>query len=83
VETAALSSEAYLDAFMSGFEFVLLAMRGRLAEPGLDAAERERLEGFLADYWRISASYHERHPAKPAAALVHPFPVDLPPQAVN
>jgi hypothetical protein len=84
VESAGLSSEAYLDAFMSGFEFVLLAMRGRLAEPGLDDAERARIESFLEDYWRISASYHARHPERPAApAVVHAFPVDLPPQAVN
>ena len=63
----AVGSEAYLEAFMNGFEFVLLAMRGRLAETDLPAAERQRLEAFLADYWRISRAYHDRHPA-PAAA---------------
>ncbi|HEX2023013.1 MAG TPA: hypothetical protein VHH36_09870 [Candidatus Thermoplasmatota archaeon] len=52
--------DAYMEAFMNGFEFVLLAIRGRLAEAGLDDAERQRLEAFLADYWRISAAYRAR-----------------------
>ena len=66
--TTEAGSEAYLDAFMNGFEFVLLAIRGRLAEADLPAAERARLEAFLADYWRISRAYHDRHPAAPARA---------------
>lgn len=63
-----IGSDAYLDAFIHGFEFVLLAIRGRLAENNLPAAERERLEGFLEDYWRISRAYHARRPAPAAAA---------------
>ncbi|GEM_PF-5101501 len=81
---SALASDAYLEAFMSGFEFVLLAIRGRLAEGEVPPEERARLEGFLADYWRISASYHARHPAKPTHGLtVDVFRADLPAQAVN
>lgn len=69
---------------MSGFEFVLLAIQGRLAEPTLDPAERARIESFLADYWRISESYHQRHaPKVEAPAVVLPFPVELAPQVVN
>jgi hypothetical protein len=84
MESKALASDAYLEAFMSGFEFVLLAIRGRLAEANVPAAERARLEAFLADYWRISASYHERHAAKPTPGLVmNAFRADLPEQAVN
>jgi hypothetical protein len=84
MQPAGTSSEAYLEAFMSGFEFVLLAIRGRLAEPGVPQAERERLESFLADYWRISAAFHERHPA-PAAGLGigGPFRAELPTVAAN
>lgn len=81
---SALASDAYMEAFMSGFEFVLLAIRGRLAEANVPPAERERLESFLADYWRISASYHARQPAPPTAGLVMgAFVADLPEQAVN
>lgn len=79
-----LSSDAYMEAFMGGFEFVLLAIRGRLAEANVSPADRERLEAFLADYWRISASYHARHPEKQAHGLqVDVFRLDLPAQAVN
>lgn len=45
---------------MNGFEFVLLAIRGRLAEADLPADERARLEVFLADYSRIARAYRER-----------------------
>lgn len=45
---------------MNGFEFVLLAIRGRLAEADLPVDERERLEGFLADYSRIAQAYRDR-----------------------
>lgn len=58
-----MRSEDYLGAFMNGFEFVLLAMRGRLQEADLPAEERARLEAFLADYWRIAQAYHDRQPA--------------------
>ena len=57
-----IGSEAYLDAFMNGFEFVLLAIQGRLAEAGLREDERRRLEAFLDDYWRIARAYHDRRP---------------------
>jgi len=53
----------YLDAFMNGFEFVLLAMRGRLAEADLPEAERLQIEAFLADYARIVSAYRARTPA--------------------
>jgi hypothetical protein len=50
----------YLEAFMSGFEFVLLAIRGRLADARLSDDERERLLAFLEDYERIARAYHAR-----------------------
>ena len=79
-----MSSEAYLEAFMSGFEFVLLAIRGRLAEPGVPKAERERLEAFLADYWRLSQAYHNRHPAPGTGlGIGGPFRAELPAMATN
>jgi len=49
---------------MNGFEFVLLAIRGRLAEADLDADERARLEDFLADYSRMAQAYRERKEAR-------------------
>lgn len=59
---------------MSGFDFVLLAMRGRLAEGDLPAEERAKLEGFLADYLRISEAFRARRAAPPAAAIGAPRP---------
>ena len=56
---------------MNGFEFVLLAIRGRLAEGNLPAAERERLELFLADYSRIAQAYRKRRAADPGALVFH------------
>lgn len=67
-------ADAYLDAFMNGFEFVLLAIRGRLAESELEPAERARLEAFLDDYQRICRAYRARTPAAeddPSALRVH------------
>lgn len=56
--------DAYLEAFMNGFEFVLLAMRGRLQDAGLDAQERARIESFLDDYARIVSAYRSRSSAQ-------------------
>lgn len=64
----AADPEAYMEAFMNGFEFVLLAIRGRLAEGGLPPQERARLEVFLADYSKIAQAYRERR-AAPAAEM--------------
>ena len=64
-----LDAEGYLDAFMNGFEFVLLAIRGRLAEENVPAGERARLEAFLADYWRIVRAYQERQAAPPTVGF--------------
>jgi len=50
----------YLEAFMSGFEFALLAIRGRLADARLSDVERESLLAFLADHERIARAYHAR-----------------------
>ncbi|MFA5861948.1 MAG: hypothetical protein WDA16_09680 [Candidatus Thermoplasmatota archaeon] len=66
--------DAYLEAFMNGFEFVLLAIRGRLAEDNLPPAERARLEAFLQDYWRIVNAYKERTQAVPQSPLVSSRP---------
>lgn len=78
--------EAYLEAFMNGFEFVLLAIRGRLAEGGLPPHERARLEVFLADYSRIAQAYRDRR-ATPAAelalAITGRLPASLEPVATN
>lgn len=70
---------------MSGFDFVLLAIRGRLAEADLPAEERARLEAFLADYWRISRAFHDRHgePAPAGLVLQGPVSADVPPVMAN
>lgn len=67
---AELEPDAYMEAFMNGFEFVLLAIRGRLAEADLPADERARLELFLADYSRIAGAYRQRRAAAAPEALV-------------
>lgn len=79
------ASEEYLQAFMSGFEFVLLAMQGRLEEGTLPEEERARVEAFLADYWRIARAFHDRHDAPASAATVFqgPLQVDVPPAMAN
>lgn len=80
-----VASEDYLQAFMSGFDFVLLAMQGRLKEGDLPEAERARVEAFLADYWRISRAFHARHEvsAPPGFSIKGPLVADLPPVAAN
>lgn len=80
-----VASEDYLQAFMSGFDFVLLAMQGRLKEGGLPEEDRARLEAFLADYWRISRAFHDRQEAPVLAGLSikGPLVADIPPVAVN
>lgn len=70
VPGAQLDPEAYMEAFMNGFEFVLLAIRGRLAEEDLEPAERARLEVFLADYSRIAQAYRLRRVAVAPEGLV-------------
>lgn len=79
------ASEEYLAAFMNGFEFVLLAIRGRLAEDHVPPAERARLEAFLEDYWRLSRAYHDRHPApEPSGLGIHGrLPVEVVPAMKN
>ena len=63
---------------MNGFEFVLLAIRGRLAEANLTVAERTRLEGFLADYSRIAQAYRERREEREDKLVLRgPVVVDL------
>lgn len=70
--------EAYMDAFMNGFEFVLLAMRGRLAEGALPPAERERIEAFLGDYAKIAHAYRDRKEgATPPLAIKGPLVADV------
>lgn len=66
--------EGYLEAFMNGFEFVLFAIRGRLQESHLDAAERARIETFLQDYDRIARAYRNRSPAPEPTPLASPLP---------
>lgn len=64
-----LEPEPYMEAFMNGFEFVLLAIRGRLAEGKLPESERARLELFLQDYSRIAESYRARRVIAPPTGL--------------
>ena len=83
---AATDPEAYMEAFMNGFDFVLLAIRGRLAEGDLPPAERARLELFLQDYSRIAQAYRERRAAStaPAKLAIHGIvPVEIVPTATN
>lgn len=56
-------TDAYLDAFMNGFEFVLLAIEGRLQVEDLSKEDRARLEVFLQEYWRVAQAYRQRRPA--------------------
>ena len=73
-----------MDAFMNGFEFVLLAMRGRLVEADLPDAERARLEGFLADYSRIADAYRARQPPKASPfSVISALAVEVPPTMAN
>lgn len=74
MDGVAAGPDAYLEAFMNGFEFVLLAIRGRLAEDSVPAAERARLEAFLEDYWRLVNAYKERTQAEPDSPLVSSRP---------
>lgn len=84
VHNNGMGSETYLEAFMSGFEFVLLAMRGRLAEVELPDDEKARMEAFLEDYWRISRAYHDRQPGKlEPLSVTGPVPVELAPTMAN
>lgn len=70
--SAQLEPDAYMEAFMNGFEFVLLAIRGRLAEEKLPEEERARLELFLTDYSRIAEAYRARKPAaEPVGLAIH------------
>lgn len=63
---------------MNGFEFVLFAIRGRLAEADLPADERERLEGLLADHSRIAQAYHDRKEERGEKLVFHgPFVADV------
>lgn len=74
-----ISADGFLDAFMHGFEFALLAIRGRLQESDMEPAERARIEAFLADYARITRAYQARTPA-PAPeglAIQGRLPVEL------
>jgi hypothetical protein len=63
------ATDEYLDAFMNGFEFVLLAIRGRLQVEELSKEDRARLELFLKEYWRIAEAYRNRRPAADEARL--------------
>ena len=56
---------------MNGFEFVLLAIRGRLAEADMPADERARLELFLQDYSRIAQAYRQRRAARETGLVLH------------
>ena len=77
---ASAGPDGYLEAFMNGFEFVLLAMRGRLQEADLPTDERARIEAFLADYWRIVQAFQARAPV-PLRRL--PFVAELDVAASN
>ena len=84
---SASDPEAYMEAFMNGFEFVLLAIRGRLVEADLPAAERARLEIFLTDYSKIAAAYRDRRAApaiaSPALSIHGRVPIEVETTAVN
>lgn len=80
---ASADLDAYLDAFMNGFEFVLLAMRGRLEETHLSADERARIESFLADYARIVSAYRARSAAAAPQERNVPFVAELTALASN
>ena len=74
MRTGEPNPDAYLGAFMNGFEFVLLAIRGRLQESRLDAHERARIESFLQDYDRIARAYRNRETAPEPTPLAAPLP---------
>lgn len=68
-----------MDAFMNGFEFVLLAIRGRLKEADLAPAERARLEAFLEDYQKIALAYRGRRDSGDGSTLLvhHLVPAEV------
>lgn len=84
-DARAQGSEAYLDAFMHGFEFVLFAIRGRLNDDKLDTRERARLEAFLDEYWRIVRAYRGREAAapSPSALMARVFKIEVTPELAN
>lgn len=65
------TSDEYMEGFREGFEFLLLALEGRMEL--LDEAAAEELAPFLADYRRLADMLRERGslgPAKPLARVV-------------
>ncbi len=80
MQGASNDPEAYLEAFMNGFEFVLLAMRGRLQETGLSPADRARIEAVIEDYARIVEAFRAR---RPAPERHQAFVAELPAMATN
>lgn len=70
---------------MNGFDFVLLAIRGRLVESDIHPAERARLELFLQDYSKIAQAYRDRRAdVAPRGLAIHgQVKTQLEPMAAN
>lgn len=64
-----ITSDEYLAAFMSGFEFVLLGIEGRLHDSKLDARARAELLAFIRDYQRVVEEHRDRGTSDGAIAL--------------
>lgn len=52
------NSDEYLEAFLDGFEFVLMALEGRMDL--MDEAAAEELAPFLEDYRRLHELLREK-----------------------
>lgn len=78
--TMAGPAEEYMGAFLDGFEFLLMAVEGRL-----EAEDPEDLEAFLDDYHRI-LHLHRRHLAEDEGEEdldLEEFPASLLPESRN
>lgn len=75
--------DAYLGAFMNGFEFVLLAIRGRIQVEDLKPEDKKRLEAFLDEYSRIAEAYKSRQPDREALVIEGRVKAELAPTMSN
>lgn len=69
VSRVTITQDEYLAAFMSGFEFVLLGIEGRLHDAKLDARARAELLAFVRDYQRVVQEHRERGTPEGALAF--------------
>ncbi len=77
------NTDGYLDAFMNGFDFVLLAMRGRIETEDLTKEDRARLQTFINEYSRVAEAYRNRTPATTTLHIEGRIRAEMEPLAAN